>query len=384
MSKPTKVFLREENRGISVKITGDDKPLVSGAITEKWQLIINTIAKILKIPAGLIMKINQNNIEVFLASESEGNPYKKSASDSLGHGLYCETVIGRNQPLVIENALKNEIWKDNPDVKINMISYIGLPLKWPDGEVFGTICVLDKKAIPGNQDYLDLMSHMKSLIESDLKDLLRDADTKNAENLRALRLRELHHRMKNQFSIISMMIQQKYDDTDPSTQQILEDIDSKIRSAALMHSKLSESTEIHTSITDYIKEVIRISLLICKSPVEFISEIDTEIKIDPIHMLDFGLLFSELVTNSIKYGLPSKDAQIFLHINLFSADGNEYYKILYKDNGPGFPEDFLNGQGKEGIGSMMLRSFQAKFKGSVKKFNDHGAVTEIILPKINE
>jgi len=56
------------------------------------------------------------------------NPYQQDASDSLGHGLYCKTVIGKNAELRVNNALKYEEWKENPDVKLNMISYYGLPI----------------------------------------------------------------------------------------------------------------------------------------------------------------------------------------------------------------------------------------------------------------
>jgi hypothetical protein len=53
----------------------------------------------------------------------------KGGSDSLGHGLYCETVVGENSELLIDNALIHQQWKDNPDIALNMISYYGLPIQ---------------------------------------------------------------------------------------------------------------------------------------------------------------------------------------------------------------------------------------------------------------
>ena len=49
------------------------------------------------------------------------------------------------QSLLVADALRDEEWKSNPDIKLGMISYLGFPITWPDGQVFGTICVLDKK-----------------------------------------------------------------------------------------------------------------------------------------------------------------------------------------------------------------------------------------------
>jgi GAF domain-containing protein len=64
---------------------------------------------------------------------------------SLNPGLYCETVMKTRQPLLVPNAVRDEQWQPSPDIKLEMISYLGVPIVCPDGEVFGTICVLDKK-----------------------------------------------------------------------------------------------------------------------------------------------------------------------------------------------------------------------------------------------
>jgi hypothetical protein len=151
------VFLREEGRYVRVPITAEGKPGISEQIQAKWQKSLTTLAAVFNVPAGLIMKIHQDTMNVFLRAEVEGNPYPPNGKDQLGHGLYCETVIGRNQTLSIPDSLTDENWKDNPDVKLNMSSYLGMPLAWPDGDYFGTICVLDSKEVNSNPEYVDLM-----------------------------------------------------------------------------------------------------------------------------------------------------------------------------------------------------------------------------------
>jgi len=154
---------------IDIHITSEDKPKISKFITDKWQDIINLIAEILNVPAGLIMKVTKDHMEVFLKSNNKENPYAADGKDSLCHGLYCETVLATNSELLIENSLKYEVWKDNPDVDLNMISYYGLPLQWDDGEMFGTICVLDNKSNKYSEKYKAFMHQMKLTIETDLK-----------------------------------------------------------------------------------------------------------------------------------------------------------------------------------------------------------------------
>lgn len=170
--KQTKVYLREEKKYVDVNITDDQKPIIRGDIIKKWQSIINIIAEIINVQAGLIMRITESHMEVFCASETEGNPYPHDGKDSLGHGLYCETVIGKDSGLEIENALEDEKWKDNPDVSLNMISYLGFPIKWPNNEVFGTICVLDNKEHQFSSKYRELLIELKKAIELDLELLI--------------------------------------------------------------------------------------------------------------------------------------------------------------------------------------------------------------------
>jgi len=37
--------------------------------------------------------------------------------------------------------LRDENWKNNPDIKLNMVSYLGVPILFPDGNPFRTIPV---------------------------------------------------------------------------------------------------------------------------------------------------------------------------------------------------------------------------------------------------
>jgi c-di-GMP phosphodiesterase len=79
---------------------------------------------------SLIMRLLENEIEVFRSSNTNNNPYELGEKADLGLGLYCETVVGKREDLLVPYALKDENWKDNPDVKLDMVSYYGVPLRW--------------------------------------------------------------------------------------------------------------------------------------------------------------------------------------------------------------------------------------------------------------
>jgi len=143
---------------------------LTGALLGKWQHVVDIVAELLTVPAGLIMRCQGNEIEVLVASASPGNPYHPGEKELLpGSGLYCETVIKTRQMLLVPNALQDEKWRNNPDIKLGMISYLGYPIFLPQGEVFGTICVLDIKGNTYSETYKRLLLQFKELIEAHLE-----------------------------------------------------------------------------------------------------------------------------------------------------------------------------------------------------------------------
>ena len=152
------------------------KIIVPENILENWQEILNVLAHTANIPAALIMRLRDADIEVFIASQSEENPYHPGDSEHFrGSGLYCETVIRTQHKLLVPDALADDNWKNNPDIKLNMISYLGFPILLPDKQPFGTICVLDSKSNEYTKIIENLMLNFKRLIETHLEMIYMNA-----------------------------------------------------------------------------------------------------------------------------------------------------------------------------------------------------------------
>ncbi|WP_052507220.1 GAF domain-containing protein [Desulfonatronovibrio magnus] len=139
-------------------------------VQENWQQLADLIAQLCKVPVGLIMKLSGPDIEVLISSRGEENPYhagyKEHFEDS---GLYCETVIKSNKKLLVPDALADKKWKNNPDIKLSMISYLGFPIMLPNKTPFGTICVLDSKRNEFSLIIEQLMLKFKHIIENNLE-----------------------------------------------------------------------------------------------------------------------------------------------------------------------------------------------------------------------
>jgi diguanylate cyclase (GGDEF)-like protein/PAS domain S-box-containing protein len=146
----------------------DDLDVPSGVLAS-WQTTVNILAELVKIPAALIMRVHPREIEVFVSSQSEGNVYERGERAPLDTGLYCETVMDSQKELLIPDALNDPHWNHNPDIELGMISYLGLPLTWPGGEVFGTICILDIKRNEYSDTYRSLLERFRDSIQLHLE-----------------------------------------------------------------------------------------------------------------------------------------------------------------------------------------------------------------------
>ncbi|MEI8006403.1 MAG: GAF domain-containing sensor histidine kinase [Bacteroidota bacterium] len=198
--KFSNIKIREPRASKQVKIGSELKPEIIIDLIAKWQSMLDLIAKLIDVPSVLIMKLNEDTIEVFIKSQTEGNPYKAGEKAKLGFGLYCETVIGTQKKLLVPDATRSPIWKDdNPDIDLGMISYLGYPVNWPDGEVFGTICILDNKSNHYTKTVEDLIDQVKQNLETDLTMLVYQQEL--LEN--NIQLKELNSVRNKFFSIIA-------------------------------------------------------------------------------------------------------------------------------------------------------------------------------------
>lgn len=140
-------------------------------ILKEWQSLLDGMAEIFGVPAGLITRIDGNEIEILLSSETEGNPYSASCKTNFPNsGWYCEHTLRKRGYHLIPNALHDSEWKDNPAaVDLNMISYLGMPIERPDGGQFGTVCFLDNKENTHNDLHIRLVHQVKRMIEMSLQ-----------------------------------------------------------------------------------------------------------------------------------------------------------------------------------------------------------------------
>ncbi|NOD75206.1 MULTISPECIES: LuxR C-terminal-related transcriptional regulator [unclassified Ruegeria] len=145
-----------------------DHPQIPKETLANWQQLVDLVAELADVPASLIMKTDAPDHAVLITSDHPENPYPVGMSFQLNPKLYCQGVLQRDGELVVEDASCDPVWSDNEDLEHGMTFYIGLPLKWPDGSVFGTICVLDRKQNRRALLFREGLTQFARMVESDL------------------------------------------------------------------------------------------------------------------------------------------------------------------------------------------------------------------------
>lgn len=135
-----------------------------------WQKLVNLMAELCHTPAGFIVQMTQNGYQVVVANQSSLNPYPAGGIIPTETNIFCRKVVEENKPLYVNNATQLEEWQSNPEVSDDKFnSYLGFPLYWPNGELFGTICVMDFKITHYDDKYHRLLQHFKCMVERELK-----------------------------------------------------------------------------------------------------------------------------------------------------------------------------------------------------------------------
>ena len=148
----------------------DDMP--SSISIDKWQNTVNLISRIFNAPGAWIMQANTKGMEAIAASTVKEHGFPAGFHVAADVDIYCQQVIKTKQHLYVHNANKEGNWEHNPEyTQANFISYLGVPIQWPDGLMFGTLCVLDTKETSYPEEYIELMWQLKEIIDSDLKNL---------------------------------------------------------------------------------------------------------------------------------------------------------------------------------------------------------------------
>jgi len=196
---------------------------------------------------------------------------------------------------------------------------------------------------------------------------------------KALLLKEIHHRVKNNLQIIASLLRlnTKYSG-DERVEEIFRESQDRIRAMAAVHSMLYKSESFsEINFGEYIRETARQLFRSYNTNPETISLLinaeDVMLSIDSA--IPCGLIINELISNALKHAFPDgRSGEIRIAMKMDEND----VRIIFENNGVDFPEgiDFRN---TETLGLQLVTMLVAQLDGSVEMVGSGGTRYVITL-----
>jgi two-component sensor histidine kinase len=195
---------------------------------------------------------------------------------------------------------------------------------------------------------------------------------------RELLLRELNHRIKNNFQMVAGLLEmQRRTAAEPTTAQALEGVIVRVHSLAQAHAALyAPSGDIQTiDFARYVDELCRSlsdSLLLT-------TIVQLRCTCEPATMsadraAALGLVINELVTNAVKHAFPDGRSGT---IEVIFARTLEGWRLTVKDDGVGMPK---SSRPSSGVGRRLIDAFARQAGGTVSQGPLPGCIYHIDLP----
>lgn len=181
----------------------------------------------------------------------------------------------------------------------------------------------------------------------------KNIEIKKQSEERKLLLQEVHHRVKNNFQIVSSLLRLQYYTLDNDEfQSIFEEAIMRINSMSTVHDIIYRQ-EAFSSIdaNDYFEKLIEELKRLTEKEIDI--QTNVSVKIEEIELLiHLGIITNELFINSLKYGFTEDVVDPKIKITLEKREDN--FALNYLENGKGIsPEKYKTSFGMELIETIM-------------------------------
>jgi two-component sensor histidine kinase len=198
-------------------------------------------------------------------------------------------------------------------------------------------------------------------------------------NTKAVLLREVNHRVKNNLSaIIGLMYAERRhpgvkDDT--VFQDIMRDLINRVKGLSVVHNMLSASEWAPLPLADMSNTLVNTAL----QPLPPNKKVTVRVSPSHVHVSakqanNLALIINELATNTAKYALPGKE---IVNIGVTITTDNDRIRLEYRDDGPGYPDSTLHDQ-QYSVGLYLAHTLvRDGLVGQLSLRNENGAVAVI-------
>jgi len=284
----------------------------------------------------------------------------KSTND-LTHPDFYDFAIRNFQEMLLEKTSKQFIYL--------------APRK--NGEIFWVESVLNPIFNNNTGELEEVVEVTRDIQERKIKEMEIMEGTKQKENL----LKEIHHRVKNNFAIlVSLINMQKEQTKTPELIQSLTDLQLRIRTMALVHEMLYRSKDFENiSFSDYIRSLSAvITGTFNRRDIRLNFDVQ-DITMDIDTAIPLGLIINEILSNGYKHAFPNNQPGS-IWIGLKEQPDNSELCLTVRDDGIGLPKDFDVEKCKS-MGFQIVLILVKQIEGIMTVINEPGAMVSIIFSR---
>lgn len=213
--------------------------------------------------------------------------------------------------------------------------------------------------------------------------LRRQVKVKTKELTKALQdkdmlIREIHHRIKNNLSMIVGLLELQKDETPHAeARQALDESKHRIHSIAKVHERLyADDSDQRIDVKNYLEELINgieKSVLNQQKQIEVQTEIN-KLSLNPDQISTLGLLVHELLMNAYKHAFPDREKGL-ITVSLQQRNGKAV--LTCEDNGVGIDQQK---DSDDSLGMMLINSFTLQLEGELEVASQNGTSFQISFP----
>jgi two-component sensor histidine kinase len=199
---------------------------------------------------------------------------------------------------------------------------------------------------------------------------------RNAE--KAVLVQEIHHRVKNNLQLMYGLAKLQLPTiTDPTAKNLWQKNLIQLKSMSLVNEKLY-NTEGVTSVVikDFVEEILAYYRQIFSSEsLKIETNIPQNLVVEADFAIPFGLILTELITNSYKYGLQSVNPSLFIEL---IKTHDKRFEFRYIDSGK--VDDLSIILNKQTGGSALVKDLVRQLKGTMTIKNENNLTYNIVFP----
>lgn len=284
--------------------------------------------------------------------------YKKSVE------WYREDFLYRNQDQL--SGYEAKLNTKEKELQVTQQKKRAVQLEWMAGGI-GGLLVIAAWAFASQRKARRKLFLQNKLIEKQRSQLQKSLGEKE------ILLKEIHHRVKNNLSVISSLLELQSSGIDDETAKAAIAVgQNRVSSIALIHQRLYQHENLAAiELNGFLQDLLRQVSSIFKKPGTHLQTVinvpETLLDIDTA--VPFGLIVNELLTNSYKYAFDGQREGL---IKIDLQQNTDEFILTYADNGPGMAEG-ASLKNTTSIGLRLIHRLSKQLSGSATYKYENGS-----------